>query len=178
MVPTQPNRSARATRSPPLKTRRSAWLDSAIETTPPPTPCQRVDVTTAGVPCSSSTQSPIRTSAAGISSVLMVTAYTGPPTLAPSQVFWGWIHHRFAHTWTFPSPVPMVLLGVDDQARPSPLRPDQDSSMQPAWAPPTTGPFIMAPGPVGTASSVGRYPALPRYPPRCGDTVGSRAPAR
>jgi hypothetical protein len=49
----------------------------------------RVDVTTAGAPCSSSTQSPIRTSAAGISSVLMVIAYTGPPTLILVQAFRG-----------------------------------------------------------------------------------------
>ena len=58
----------------------SGWLDSAIDTTPPPTPCHRVDVTTAGAPCSSSTQSPIRTSAAGTSSVLM----RGKPITGPS----------------------------------------------------------------------------------------------
>src|SRR6476660_8973431 len=114
MFRTQPNRTARATRSLPLKTRRSAWLDNAIDTTPPPTPCQRVDVTTAGAPCSSSTQSPIRTSAAGISSVLMVIAYTGPPTLTPSQVFWDSSLHRLLIHGRSAPPAWMVLLpGVD-----------------------------------------------------------------
>src|SRR5664279_6116448 len=51
--------------------RRSGRLDRAIDTTPAPAPCQLVDMTTVGAPCSSITQSPTRTSAAGTSSVLM-----------------------------------------------------------------------------------------------------------
>ena len=62
-------------------------MGSAIETTPPPTRCHRVDVTTAGMLVQHAI--PIRTSAAGISSVLMVIAYTWAPTVTLSQVFWG-----------------------------------------------------------------------------------------
>ena len=94
-------------------------MDNAIETTPPPTPCQRVDVTTAGAPCSSSTN-------------------RRSPRRPPGSVRFSWSlptpGHRHWHRhkssgvdlslicshMDVPLPARMVLLlGVDNQARPN-----------------------------------------------------------
>src|SRR6476661_6433319 len=114
-----------------------------------------------------------------MSSVLMVIAYTGPPTLAPSQVFWGVDPSLICSHMDVPLPrTDGAAARRRRPARSNPLRPGSSPFDAASLAPAPTGPFITAPDPVGTASSVARYPALPRYPPRCGDTVGSRAPAR